>query len=178
MKSLVKLALAFVLGIFVTMTFVLPKFQTTPAPAEPAPTPDIQAEIQKAVETAVTEAIALTAVKTEQEIETPEMAETAEPEEPAQEAETEPKPTPTPEPAAKPTEETAQAKPQTTSPSQATPAPEPKKAAEPEYFYENGKKYAYINGIKSHIADEADSVQLGSYDWENDPAGQIKGPFN
>ena len=167
MKNLVKLTLTFVLGIIVTTTVIVPKFSVTPAPAEALSTPEIQAEIKEA---AVTEPILLAAAKAEpaevqttKEPETFKVEEIPEPEEPLQEAE--PEPTPTPKPTAEPVKT-------------ATSSPPQVKKAEPEYFYEDGKKYAYINGIKSHITDEPDSVQIDFYDWENDPAGQIRGPFN
>ena len=163
MKSIVKLALAFVLGILVT-TAIIPQFK---AKSDPAPTPEIQAKIE---ETAVTGTLALAEMKAEpvqaiQESEPVEVEEITEPEEVLQVAETEPASVSEPvrEPEIK----------QTASPPQVT-------KAEPEYFYEDGKKYAYINGLKTYIApdDEPAVNQIEFYDWENDPAGQIKGPFN
>jgi len=167
MKSIVKLALAFALGILVTVTVILPEFQTSDKPEESDQTSNIQAEIEEAVDAAVMEAFASVkkiaeqpAVQTVQETEPAKVPVTPEPEVPVQEAEaasdleTEREPTPAP----------------TTQPVPTTQL----KPAEPECFYEDGKKYAYINGIKSHITDEP-SVQLDYYDWENDPAGQIPG---
>jgi outer membrane biosynthesis protein TonB len=166
MKTLVKLTLAFVLGIIITATVIVPRFNGTPSD-----TPEIQAEIK---ESAATEALAIAEMKAkpaeiqaEQEPETTAVEEIPEPTETFRK--TEPEPTPTIEPVT----ESEKA----TSPPQTTPAPQ-KKQTEPEYFYEDGKKYAYINGIKSLIADDPDSVQIDYYDWENDPAGQIRGPFN
>ena len=95
--------------------------------------------------------------------------ETPEPEETLPEAE--PDPTPAPELTTAPASE----------PPKAAVTPTPKaKAAEPEYFYEDGKRYAYVNGIKTYIAPDNEPAvnQVEFYDWENDPAGQIRGPFN
>jgi type II secretory pathway pseudopilin PulG len=55
----------------------------------------------------------------------------------------------------------------------------------PKFFYENGKKYAYNTayaeemGYKTYIApDDEPNVQEEYYNWENDPLGKVKGPFN
>lgn len=165
MKNLIKLALAFALGILVTMFVIIPMFQT---PAEPAPTPDIQAEIKDAVDAAVKEALESTALEVEP-LNTPatpepaEVEESPEPEVIVQEAAATPEPTTT-------------AEPKKTQPAS---SPQVKKTepAEPEYFYEDGKKYAIINGFKSLISDEPDG-QIETYDWENDPLSEVKGPFN
>ena len=166
MKNLVKLALAFTLGIVVTVTVILPTFKATPEPAEAAPTPDVQAELKELINAAVMEALSSptadaepAAVQLEQE-EKPEPVEEAE-----QEAEAPPEPEPTPNPTPAPTV-------------QPTPIPKPK-APEPEYFYEDGNKYAIINGHKTYIAgDDEPATQSETYDWENDPMKDIPGGFN
>jgi hypothetical protein len=76
--------------------------------------------------------------------------------------------------------------PQTTASPQAT--AKPAEPQYPKYFYENGKKYAYNTayaeemGYKTEIyeyaEDESSAVQEDDYDWENDPLGKVKGPFN
>ena len=187
MKNFVKLAAAFTLGIIVTIAVIFPKLHTKPEPIEPPQTTDIQAEIRQAVDAAVREALAEvkepTPIQAElpaeqkQDIEPTEVKqtlETAEPEESEQAEVTvkEPEPTKTPEPVKEEPKVQPTSSPQVT----ATPTPQVKKA-EPEYFYEDGKKYTYINGFKCLITDEPD-VQLDYYDWENDPNKDIKGPFN
>ena len=172
MKSIVRLALAFALGIFVTVTVIIPKLGANPEPAETAQTPEIQAEVMAAV-TETIEAVPLKAeiAEVQEEPEVIVIADVSEPKEIAKVIE--PEPASTPEPAKEPV------KAQQSSPPQPTFGPQTKKA-EPEYFYEDGKKYAYINGHKTYIAgdDEPAVNQIEAYDWENDPIGQIKGPFN
>jgi len=158
MKNFIKLALAFALGIFVTIA-VIKMFLSEPAPVEPFPDIDIQAEIKEAVDAALL--IKGEPVETET-IQEPEIeadvtttTETSEPEETAEEIKPEPAPvvTTTPEPKTEPkvivtTSQATQAKP-----------------TEPEYFYEDGEKYAIINGFKSHIVeDKPGATEIESYD--------------
>ena len=166
MKNLAKFALVFVLGIAAAMAVLIPNWEAAPAPGESAPAMAVQAEVPEAVALAALiadapEVLPVPADAPEdapEPIAEPEPAELDEPEEPAQE-DAVPEPTP--------------------APVVVTPAPTaPVKAAEPEYFYEDGKRYTYVNGFKSYVPDGGDAVQVDFYDWENDPAGQIQGPFN
>jgi len=89
MKSLVKLAGAFALGIIITVTVIVPKL--TPKSAGTPPAPDIQSEIAQTADTAVKAALtetALVEVSTESEAvltpestaaTTPELAATSKP---------------------------------------------------------------------------------------------------
>jgi len=160
-----KVIISFLLGIIVTAVIILPKsnqneLAATPEPApitvtaQTTPEPFKTLEYEESAEAPKVEEIAA-----EQAVEVKEEETTVE---------VTPEPTPSPEP--KKVEVKAETTPKQTS------SPQVKKT-EPEYFYEDGKKYAYINGFKSLITDEPD-VQIDSYDWENDPAGQITGPFN
>jgi MarR-like DNA-binding transcriptional regulator SgrR of sgrS sRNA len=184
MKTLIKLTLAFVLGITVTAAVVIPKL-SEPEPTEVPTTADIQTQISEAVDAAVAQALAeseteaepqptaTTEVQAEQTVttlaKTLETAETLEP-------------TSTPEVKATP-EPTAQAisapSPQVTKPQTAS--------VYPKEWIENGQKYAYLtayaeeHGIKTEIHDysegETNAVQEDYYDWESDPLKDVPGPF-
>ncbi|MCL2078762.1 MAG: hypothetical protein FWH17_02840 [Oscillospiraceae bacterium] len=173
MKNLVKLTLAFTLGLIVALSLLDLKWSEQPAVAEPAPAQNIQAEIKEAADLAVAQALEAVVLKVDAaEIPVLPVALIVK----AEETEN---PAPDVTDDFTPEEATASDPSPTPLPVTEAPAPAPQaKTAEPEFFYEDGKKYAYINGIKSHIADEPDSVQLDFYDWESDPAGQIGGPFN
>jgi hypothetical protein len=176
MKSLVKLAGAFALGIIITVTVIVPKL--TPKSAETPSAPDIQSENVQMADTAVKAApteTALVEVSTESVVETeavltPESTASTTPELAATSK-------PTPEPV-----ETETAKVEISSSPQVKQA----ESAYPKYFYENGQKYAYLDefheqqGMKMFVADEGEpNVDAGKvYDWVNDEAGKIKGPFN
>ena len=164
MKQFVKLALPFALGVIVTLIVVIPQWGgATPEPADTTPPIDIQAAIKDAVDAAVMEVLASPTVEAEYlsaEIE-PEPAEDEE--EPEQEAEETPEPEPTPAPTPK---------------VQPSPSPKPQ-TSEPEYFYEDGNKYAIINGHKTYIAgDDEPAASSETYDWENDPLKDVPGGFN
>jgi type II secretory pathway pseudopilin PulG len=77
------------------------------------------------------------------------------------------------------------ATPKPTAPPQAT--AKPAESEYPKEFYIDGQKYAYLTeyaeeaGIKTEIYEYAEgesNVIAGDlYDWENDPLGKVKGPF-
>jgi outer membrane biosynthesis protein TonB len=175
MKRFVRLFVPFALGVIVTLVVVLPEWGTKPVAAQPTPEIDIQAEIKAAVDAAVQEALDNAAMMAqpleapaEQDPEPVEVVQPSEPDEPAQGTADEPTeapaPTPMPEPVVTP---------------RPAPAPKPSPPAL-EYFYEDGKKYAIINGHKTLIADddEPSVTQEDFYDWENDPDKHLPGGFN
>jgi hypothetical protein len=187
MKTLIKLTLAFVLGITVTAAVVIPKLSEPEQPTEVPNTADIHTQISEAVDAAVTQALAENTAKAEptqtkfdepQPMATPEvqaeqtvtvLAKTLEPIEI-------PEPTATPEPTA---QETSAPSPQVTKPQTAS--------VYPKEWIENGQKYAYLtayaeeHGIKTEIHDysegETNAIQEDYYDWESDPLKDVPGPF-
>jgi outer membrane biosynthesis protein TonB len=199
MKTLIKLTLAFVLGITVTAAVVIPKL-SEPEPTKVPVTADIQAQISEAVDAAVTQALAesdLKAEPTQTKFYEPQLTEATEvqaeqtvtalaktllPVRQAGEPAETPKPTATPEVKATP-----EPKVQATS----TPSPQvikPQTAnVYPKEWIENGQKYAYLtayaeeHGIKTEIHDysegETNAVQEDYYDWESDPLKDVPGPF-
>jgi len=212
MKILIKFGLTFVLGIVVTTSVLVPHFNQKLNAIENVTTQNIQNEVEKTVDVAVTEAIAnagMTEVETTsaimeetvQEIETMNEPITETIQEVSSTVETTKETTvvttesTTIETTEKPTvtitenttaettitttvAPTTEPTQPTTKPIQPTTVAKPK-PSEPEYFYEDGKKYTYINGFKTYVApdDEPNVNQLGTYDWENDPAGKIPGNF-
>jgi hypothetical protein len=174
MKTLIKLTLAFVLGITVTAAVVIPKLSEPEQPTEVPTTADIQTQISEAVDAAVAQALAENTAKSE------------------------PQPTETPEVQAEQTvtalaktleiAETPEPKVQATS----TPSPQVTKpqtaSVYPKEWIENGQKYAYLtayaeeHGIKTEIHDysegETNAVQEDYYDWESDPLKDVPGPFS
>jgi len=172
MKSLVKLAGAFALGIIITVTVIVPKL--TPKSAETPSAPDIQSENVQMADTSVettthepqvteqeTSAVASAPQKTES-IETESIEIVAPTEIKAVKAE----PTTTPEPA----KVGIKAEPKQPTSPQVTPA-------QSKTWWENGKQYTMINGHKAEISPEGNN-QLSYYDWENDPLKDVPGPFN
>ncbi|GHV09988.1 hypothetical protein FACS1894217_15090 [Clostridia bacterium] len=163
MKNLVKLAAVFALGIIVALVVILPKISSESA--EISPTPDIQAEIQRAVDETVKDALAVTVTETPKE--TAGIATDATTES-AQELEVTPEPTAAVEPVKA---AVTDAKPET------KPSSSPQvTATQPETWWEDGKQYTMINGHKALISDEGNNQQ-SSYDWENDPLKDVPGPF-
>jgi hypothetical protein len=167
MKSLIKLAGAFALGIIITVTVIVPKL--TPKSAETPPAPDIQSEIAQMADTSVettTHEPQVTEQETSAVASAPQKTESIEIVASTEIKAVKTEPTTTPEPA----KVGIKAEPKQPTSPQVTPA-------QSKTWWENGKQYTMINGHKAEISPEGNN-QLSYYDWENDPLKDVPGPFN
>lgn len=176
MKNTIKLAAAFVFGVVLTLAvtflFILPSLQI--APADSAPPSEQQAD---ALAAAGIDEDGGAVPPAEPSATEPVIGAITAPPNPSPDPTPEPAPSITPEPSLVPTPIPEPSPAPTPTPSAAVQPPPAPKPSEPEYFYDEGGKYVYINGFKSYVTDEPGSIQVDEYDWENDPLKDVPGPF-